>query len=76
MIKMPLPAWAFDYNQSYGTSTNVGNCSTYYPSYTSQSMNAYINKANMPAFVRNARTGCCGNGMSFYGYPPSYNMYK
>lgn len=75
MIKMPLPAWAFDYNQSYGTSTNVGNCSTYYPSYTSQSMNAYINKANMPAFVRNARAGCCGNGMSFYGYPPSYNTY-
>lgn len=76
MIKLPMPAWAFDYNQSYGTYTNVGNTSEYYPSYSSQYMNSYINKATMPAFVRNARTGCCGNGMVFYGYPPAYNMYK
>ena len=76
MIKLPMPAWAFDYNQSYGTYSNTGNASVYYPSYSSQSMNSYINKSNMPAFVRNARTGCCGNGMVFYGYPPAYNMYK
>jgi hypothetical protein len=74
---MKMPAWAFNYNSTYSaTYSDVGNCSVYSPYTAYMSLNSAINKQQMPAFVRNAKMGCCGNGIMFYGYPAASNTYK
>lgn len=77
MAKMKMPAWAFNYNSTYSaTYSDVGNCSMYSPYTAYMSLNSAINKQQMPAFVRNAKMGCCGNGLMFYGFPAASNTYK
>lgn len=67
MYKLKAPAWAFDYNSSYGTSSNVPSASRFSPSYSYLNMNAYIYKNQFSAFVQNAQTGTRGQGIAFYG---------
>jgi hypothetical protein len=72
-VAVPLPTWAFNYNSPYSaTYTDVPNCSVNYPTYSSYNMNAYINKANNPAFVDHALMGCCGQGYILYAYMNQY----
>ena len=67
MYKLNLPAWAFDYNASYGTASNVPNASRFSPSYTYYNMNSSIYKNQFSAFIQNAQAGVVGQGISFYG---------
>lgn len=73
IVRILMPAWAYNSNSPYSaTYTDTTNASRYYPSYSYMNMNSYINRDNNPAFVANAMTGTCGQGISFYGYMNSY----
>lgn len=71
-VTLPTPTWAFNYNSSYSFATDVPNVSINYPSYTYYNANYYVNKANNPAFVDHALTGCVGQGISLYAPLNSY----
>ena len=75
MYKIIKPAWAFDYNQSSGTYSNVPISSRENPSYTYYNINSAVYKNNHTAFIQNAQAGVCGQGIAFYGSPNSQSPY-